>query len=94
MLMSGLCYEVSRTVQREAARRKGPDLAALAELHGRAQALGAQEAMLTTHDGVLVEGATSSVIWWDATGALPDAPSTGEANADAPATSRGRRKEE
>jgi branched-subunit amino acid aminotransferase/4-amino-4-deoxychorismate lyase len=46
-------------------RRKGPDLKRLAGVRARAEAAGAGEALLTTGDGVVVEGATSSVLWWE-----------------------------
>nr|WP_238545310.1 MULTISPECIES: aminotransferase class IV [Streptomyces] len=46
-------------------RRKGPDLSLLAELRGRAIERGAQELLLTTPDGLVLEGATASVLWWD-----------------------------
>lgn len=46
-------------------RRKGPDLAELTALRGRAAAVGAQEALLRTPGGVVVEAANSSIIWWE-----------------------------
>ena len=45
---------------------KGPDLPALAGLHGRASQAGADDALLTAADGVLLEAAYSSVLWWEA----------------------------
>lgn len=45
-------------------RVKGPDLAALATLRAQAAAVGADEAVLTTADGYVVEGATTSIVWW------------------------------
>ncbi len=46
-------------------RRKGPDLDRLAELrHAGAQA-GAQEVLLTTRSGLVLEAANSSLMWWE-----------------------------
>lgn len=45
--------------------RKGPDLAALARVRGRATGAGAQEAVLVTPAGVVLESATASVLWWE-----------------------------
>jgi branched-subunit amino acid aminotransferase/4-amino-4-deoxychorismate lyase len=45
--------------------RKGPDLAALGELRKEAERHGAQEALLTTPTGIVVEAASSSVLWWE-----------------------------
>ncbi|MEU7026565.1 aminotransferase class IV [Streptomyces sp. NPDC046275] len=50
---------------RRTPRRKGPDLAALTGLRAEAVAAGADEALLTTPDGLLLEGATTSVLWWE-----------------------------
>ncbi|MDT0457323.1 hypothetical protein RM550_16510 [Streptomyces sp. DSM 41527] len=44
---------------------KGPDLDALGALRGRAVERGAQEALLTTESGVVLEGGCASVLWWD-----------------------------
>jgi branched-subunit amino acid aminotransferase/4-amino-4-deoxychorismate lyase len=46
-------------------RRKGPDLARLAALRERAAAHGAGEALLSDADGRLVEGAFTSLLWWE-----------------------------
>ncbi|MFF7469573.1 aminotransferase class IV [Streptomyces sp. NPDC008092] len=50
---------------RTAPRRKGPDLAALARLRARAVRAGAQEAVLVDPSGVVLEAATTSVLWWE-----------------------------
>lgn len=53
-------------------RRKGPDLDTLARVRGRATGAGAQEAVLVTPTGVVLEAATASVLWWeDGTLCLP-----------------------
>ena len=49
--------------------RKGPDLALLASMRQQAISQGADEALLLTADGVVLEGLTTSVIWWES-GAL------------------------
>ncbi|MET8009431.1 aminotransferase class IV [Streptomyces sp. NPDC005271] len=46
-------------------RRKGPDLALLAHLRERAKARGAQELMLTTPSGLVLEGTTANILWWE-----------------------------
>jgi len=46
-------------------RRKGPDLDRLAALRERAAAHGAGEAMLTDDGGRLLEGAFTSLLWWE-----------------------------
>ena len=53
------------TDPRVSPRRKGPDLDALDALRGRAVEKGAQEALLTTDSGVVVEAGYASVLWWD-----------------------------
>ncbi|HKS49166.1 MAG TPA: aminotransferase class IV [Amycolatopsis sp.] len=45
--------------------RKGPDLDRLALLREDAERYGAHEALLTTSDGFVVEGASSSLLWWE-----------------------------
>ena len=50
---------------RRAPRRKGPDLERLAALRERAAAHGAGEAMLVDADGRLLEGAFTSLLWWE-----------------------------
>lgn len=46
-------------------RRKGPDLDTLARVKQRAVTEGADEAVLITPSGVVLEGATTSVLWWE-----------------------------
>jgi branched-subunit amino acid aminotransferase/4-amino-4-deoxychorismate lyase len=46
-------------------RRKGPDLERLAALRDRAAAHGAGEAVLSDADGRLLEGAFTSLLWWE-----------------------------
>ena len=46
-------------------RRKGPDLAALAELRSGAARHSAQEALLTSRGGLILEAANASVLWWE-----------------------------
>jgi branched-subunit amino acid aminotransferase/4-amino-4-deoxychorismate lyase len=43
---------------------KGPDLAALGGLRAEAAARGAEEAVILSPDGHVVEGAWSSLVWW------------------------------
>jgi len=43
---------------------KGPDLEALGELRRSVAPLGAEEAVIVDADGLVVEGAWSSVLWW------------------------------
>ncbi|MDX3659149.1 aminotransferase class IV [Streptomyces sp. ID05-26A] len=45
--------------------RKGPDLGTLGDLRAEAANHGAQEALLRTADGIVVEAAASSVLWWE-----------------------------
>jgi branched-subunit amino acid aminotransferase/4-amino-4-deoxychorismate lyase len=45
--------------------RKGPDLELLGGLRAEAERHGAQEALLRTADGIVVEAASSSVLWWE-----------------------------
>lgn len=46
-------------------RRKGPDLALLAGLREQARAAGADELLLCDERGRLLEGALSSLLWWE-----------------------------
>ena len=50
---------------RRAPRRKGPDLERLAALRERAAAHGAGEAVLAEAGGRLLEGAFTSLLWWE-----------------------------
>jgi branched-subunit amino acid aminotransferase/4-amino-4-deoxychorismate lyase len=50
---------------RRAPRRKGPDLERLAALRERAAAHGAGEAVVADADGRLLEGAFTSLLWWE-----------------------------
>jgi branched-subunit amino acid aminotransferase/4-amino-4-deoxychorismate lyase len=50
---------------RRAPRRKGPDLEGLAALRERAAAHGAGEAVLADAGGRLLEGAFTSLLWWE-----------------------------
>ena len=47
-------------------RRKGPDLELLAGLREQARAAGADELLLCDAQGRLLEGALSSLLWWEA----------------------------
>jgi branched-subunit amino acid aminotransferase/4-amino-4-deoxychorismate lyase len=49
---------------RTAPRVKGPDLAAMLRVRTSVQELGADEAVILTDDGYVVEGAYSSLLWW------------------------------
>lgn len=44
---------------------KGPDLAALGTVREAVAPLGAEEAVLLGRDGTIVEGAWSSIVWWE-----------------------------
>lgn len=59
---------------RRAPRRKGPDLELLGTLREQAAAHGADEALLADGEGRLLEGAYSSLLWWegDELWAVPD----------------------
>jgi branched-subunit amino acid aminotransferase/4-amino-4-deoxychorismate lyase len=50
---------------RRAPRRKGPDLDRLAALRERAATHGAGEAVIAAADGRLLEGAFTSLLWWE-----------------------------
>lgn len=50
---------------RRAPRRKGPDLERLAALRDRAAAQGAGEAVIADAGGRLLEGAYTSLLWWE-----------------------------
>jgi branched-subunit amino acid aminotransferase/4-amino-4-deoxychorismate lyase len=50
---------------RRSPRHKGPDLERLAALRERAAAHGAGEAVLSGADGRLLEGAFTSLLWWE-----------------------------
>lgn len=51
--------------RRHAPRRKGPDLGWLMSLRSRAVAVGADDALLTTSGGLVLEGATTNLLWWE-----------------------------
>ncbi|HEX4816290.1 MAG TPA: aminotransferase class IV [Nonomuraea sp.] len=56
---------------------KGPDLPVLSRLRAEAGRHGAQEALLTSPGGWVVEGATTSLLWWEGDtlcGPPPDLP--------------------
>jgi branched-subunit amino acid aminotransferase/4-amino-4-deoxychorismate lyase len=59
---------------RRAPRRKGPDLERLGALRAEAARHGAGEALLRDEDGRLLEGAYTSLLWWedDTLCAVPD----------------------
>jgi branched-subunit amino acid aminotransferase/4-amino-4-deoxychorismate lyase len=58
---------------RHTPRRKGPDLDRLGELRTAANDAGADDAMLTTADGLVLESGTASLLWWqDDTLCVPD----------------------
>lgn len=50
---------------RRAPAVKGPDLAAMVRLRTEAQTRGADEAVLVTPEGWIVEGATTAICWWE-----------------------------
>ena len=43
---------------------KGPDLVEMAKLRHRVRSLGADEAVILSEDGFVVEGAYSALLWW------------------------------
>lgn len=63
---------------------KGPDLAAMVRLRTEAQTRGADEAVIVSPEGFVVEGSTTSIAWWEGgtlcvpDRAMPRAPSTTE----------------
>ncbi len=74
---------------------KGPDLASMVRLRTEAQRRGADEAVIVTDDGCIVEGSTTSIAWWEG-GALavvdrtlPRIPSTTERTVVTLATAMG-----
>ncbi len=57
---------------RRTPQRKGPDLGVLGDLRQAAIEAGANDALLRTTEGFLVERATSSLLWWaDGTLCMP-----------------------
>lgn len=50
---------------RKLPRHKGPDLAQLISERKNVMELGADEAILTTPKGFLLEGMTTSILWWE-----------------------------
>jgi branched-subunit amino acid aminotransferase/4-amino-4-deoxychorismate lyase len=50
---------------RSVPRRKGPDLERLAGICKQAAKAGANEALLTTPSGLVLEGANSALLWWE-----------------------------
>ncbi|MDT0565915.1 aminotransferase class IV [Streptomyces sp. DSM 3412] len=46
-------------------RRKGPDLDALARVRSRAAGVDADEAILIAPSGLVLEGASNSLLWWE-----------------------------
>ncbi|MGW5661563.1 aminotransferase class IV [Streptomyces sp. NPDC003758] len=58
-------WAVGQPDPRTVPRRKGPDLDRLARIRNRASLHGAEEAVLITPSGVVLEAAHSSVVWWE-----------------------------
>ena len=58
-------WSAPRNDLRRHPRRKGPDLAWLSSLRSRAQKAGADEALIRDERGHLLEGALSSLLWWE-----------------------------
>ncbi|MFD9572437.1 aminotransferase class IV [Streptomyces sp. NPDC059982] len=50
---------------RRTPRHKGPDLDTLAAVRAKAAAADADEALLVTADGVVLEAANSTLLWWE-----------------------------
>jgi branched-subunit amino acid aminotransferase/4-amino-4-deoxychorismate lyase len=46
-------------------RTKGPDIETLQRIRAAAISRGADEAVLTSDHGVVLEGATTSIVWWE-----------------------------
>jgi branched-subunit amino acid aminotransferase/4-amino-4-deoxychorismate lyase len=80
---------------RIAATIKGPDLASMVRLRTEAQRRGADEAVIVSPGGHIVEGSTTSIVWWEGgtlcvvDRALPRIPSTTERTVVALATALG-----
>ncbi|QGU04128.1 aminotransferase class IV [Corynebacterium comes] len=62
---STVLHVPSRPDARRSPRVKGPDLALLADLRSQAQALGADDAVLYSADGLVSEGANCALAWWE-----------------------------
>jgi len=58
-------WEAGQTDPRTVPRRKGPDLETLARVRRRASGEGADEVVLVTPTGIVLEAATASVLWWE-----------------------------
>jgi branched-subunit amino acid aminotransferase/4-amino-4-deoxychorismate lyase len=58
-------WAVGQPDPRTVPRRKGPDLDRLARVRNRASLRDAEEAVLVTASGVVLEAAHSSVVWWE-----------------------------
>jgi branched-subunit amino acid aminotransferase/4-amino-4-deoxychorismate lyase len=58
-------WAVGQPDPRTVPRRKGPDLDSLAQVRKRAAKHGAEEAVLITSSGAVLEGAHSSLVWWE-----------------------------
>ncbi|MER6357654.1 aminotransferase class IV [Streptomyces sp. NPDC001634] len=58
-------WAVGQPDPRTVPRRKGPDLDSLARVRKRALSHGAEEAVLIAPSGVVLEGAHSSLVWWE-----------------------------
>ena len=69
-----VAWIADRPDPRRAPRRKGPDLERLGALRAAAARHGAGEAVIADADGRLLEGAYTSLLWWedDALCAVPD----------------------
>jgi branched-subunit amino acid aminotransferase/4-amino-4-deoxychorismate lyase len=58
-------WAVGQPDLRTVPRRKGPDLDLLARVRNRASLHGAEEAVLITPSGVVLEAVHSSLVWWE-----------------------------